>query len=152
MTDTSLKNRIMEDMKGALRQGEKSRLAAIRLILAAIKQQEVDTRCQLDDSQIMSVMDKMVKQRRESLSQFSKAGRDDLVAKEQFELDIIKAYMPKELSAEDIENLVSAVIAETGAATMKDMGKVMSKLKPQLVGRADMAAVSAKVKARLSAT
>ena len=150
MADSSLKTRIIEDMKSALRQGEKSQLGAIRLIVAAIKQQEVDTRRELDDSQIVGVLNKMVKQRRDSLSQFSKAGRDDLVAKEQLELDVIKAYMPKELSAEDIENLVSTVIAETGASNMKDMGKVMGKLRPQLVGRADMAAVSAMVKTRLA--
>ena len=150
MPDSSLKARIMEDMKSAMRQRDKLRLGAIRLILAAIKQQEVDTRRELQDPQIMGVLDKMVKQRRESLSQFSQAGRDDLVAKEQFELDIIKAYLPEELSAGEIEALVSKIIAETGASSMRDMGKVMSKLKPQLVGRADMAAVSTMVKTQLA--
>ncbi len=150
MADSSLKTRVMEDMKGAMRQGDKSRLGAIRLILAAIKQQEVDTRRELDDAQIMGVLDKMVKQRKDSLSQFKQAGRADLVAKEQFELDVIKAYMPEQLGAAEIEELISTIIVETGASGMRDMGKVMSKLKPQLVGRADMAAVSAMVKARLA--
>jgi uncharacterized protein YqeY len=149
MDDLSLKAGIMEDMKAAMRNGDKPRLGAIRLILAAIKQQEVDTRRELDDAQIMTVLNKMVKQRKDSLSHFSQAGRDDLVAKEQFELDVIKAYMPAELSAEEIESLISSTIAETGASSMKDMGKVMGRLKPQLAGRADMAAVSARVKACL---
>jgi uncharacterized protein YqeY len=150
MTTSSLKTRIQEDMKTAMRQRDKARLGAVRLILAAVKQREVDSRLDLDDAQIIAVLDKMLKQRRESLEQFSKAGRDDLVAQEQFEVDLIKTYMPEELSGEEIESLISAAISATGASGLRDMGKVMGQLKPQLMGRADMAVVSREVKARLS--
>lgn len=150
MTTSSLKKRIQEDMKTAMRQRDKTRLGAVRLILAAVKQREVDTRQDLDDAQIISVLAKMLKQRRESLEQFSKAGRDDLVAQEQFELDLIKTYMPEELSGEEIESLIAAAITQTGATGLRDMGKVMGQLKPQLMGRADMALVSREVKARLA--
>lgn len=150
MVESQLKTRVMDDMKAAMRSGDKSRLGAVRLILAAIKQQEVDTRSELEDAQIMAVLDKMVKQRRDSVSQFRKAGRDDLVSKEQYELDVIKAYMPAELTAEEIESLIASTISEVGASSMRDMGKVMGKLKPQLLGRADMAAVSSIVKTRLT--
>lgn len=149
MVDSKLKARVVNDMKDAMRSGDKPRLGAVRLVLAAIKQQEIDTRSELGDAQIMAVLDKMVKQRRDSLSQFRQADREDLVAKEQYELDVIKAYMPAELTDEEIESLISKTIAEVEAATMRDMGKVMGKLKPQLVGRADMAKVSAMVKERL---
>ena len=150
MADSSLKTRVMEDMKGAMRQGDKSRLGAIRLILAAIKQQEVDTRLELDDAQIMGVLDKMVKQRKDSLSQFKRAGRADLVAKEQFELDVIKAYMPEQLSAAEIEELISTIITETGASGMRDMGKVMGMVTKQLAGQADGKTISTIVKNKLS--
>jgi uncharacterized protein YqeY len=150
MTTSSLKTRIQEDMKTAMRQRDKVRLGAVRLILAAVKQREVDSRQDLDDPQIIAVLDKMLKQRRESLVQFSKAGRDDLVAQEQFEVDLIKTYMPEELSGEEIESHISAAITATGATGMRDMGKVMGELKSQLMGRADMAVVSREVKARLA--
>ena len=141
----------MEDMKTALRAREKNKLGALRLILAAIKQQEIDTRADLNDPEILGVMDKMVKQRRESLDQYRRAGREDLAAQEQFELDVISSYLPEPLSETEIEALIDKVIEETGANSMKDMGSVMGRLKPQLQGRADMGAVSSKVKARLSA-
>ncbi|WJW75376.1 GatB/YqeY domain-containing protein [Thiohalobacter sp. IOR34] len=146
----SLKARIQEDMKAAMRGGDKSRLATIRLIMAAIKQREVDERIELDDAQITAVLDKMVKQRRESIAQFKKAGRDDLVEKESQELEVIQTYLPEPLSEAEIEALVEAAIAETGASSIKDMGKVMGLLKPKLQGRADMGAVSGRIKARLS--
>lgn len=148
---STLKERVTEDMKTALRAREKQRLGAIRLILAAIKQQEIDTRTDLDDPQVLGVMDKMVKQRRESLDQYLRAGREDLAAQEQFELDVIGTYLPEPLSETEIDALIDKVIDETGASSMKDMGTIMGRLKPQLQGRADMGAVSGKVKARLSA-
>ncbi|MEN8130535.1 MAG: GatB/YqeY domain-containing protein [Pseudomonadota bacterium] len=150
MPDSALKIRIVEDMKNAMRQQEKTRLGAIRLILAAIKQREVDTRKDQDDQQILVMLDKMLKQRRDSLSYYIKAGREDLVAQEQFELDLIKTYMPAELSAEEIDSLIAKAIADAGASSMRDMGKVMGQLKSSLMGRADMAMVSRKVKGRLS--
>lgn len=145
----SLKARIQEDMKSALRGGDKRRLGVIRLILAAIKQREVDERIELDDAQVLAVLDKMVKQRRESLSQYEQAGRADLAEQEQFELDVVQAYLPQPLSAAEIDALIAAAIAATGAAGIKDMGKVMAQLKPQLQGRADMGAVSGQIKAKL---
>lgn len=146
----SLKTRISDDMKAALRAGDKPRLSAIRLILAAIKQREVDTRTQLDDSQIVAILDKMAKQRRESIAQYGAAGRADLVAAEQFELDVIGNYMPAALSDTEIERLIDAAFATTDARGVQDMGKVMGCLKPQLQGRADMSMVSARVRNRLS--
>ena len=146
----TLKERITEDMKTALRAREKDRLGALRLILAAIKQQEIDMRVDLDDPQVLGVMDKMVKQRRESLDQYSRAGREDLAAQEQFELDVISTYLPEPLSETEIDALIDTILAETGATSMQDMGRVMGRLKPQLQGRADMGAVSSRVKARLS--
>lgn len=145
----SLKARIQEDMKSALRGGDKRRLGVIRLILAAIKQREVDERIELDDAQVLAVLDKMVKQRRESLSQYEQAGRADLAEQEQFELDVVQAYLPQPLSAAEIDALIAAAIAATSAAGIKDMGKVMAQLKPQLQGRADMGAVSGQIKAKL---
>lgn len=145
----SLKARIQEDMKSALRGGDKRRLGVIRLILAAVKQREVDERIELDDAQVLAVLDKMVKQRRESLSQYEQAGRADLAEQEQFELDVVQAYLPQPLSAAEIDALIAAAIAATGAAGIKDMGKVMAQLKPQLQGRADMGAVSGQIKAKL---
>ncbi len=145
----SLKARIQEDMKSALRGGDKRRLGVIRLILAAIKQREVDERIELDDTQALAVLDKMVKQRRESLSQYEQAGRADLAEQEQFELDVVQDYLPQPLSAAEIDALIAAAIADTGASGIKDMGKVMAQLKPQFQGRADMGAVSAQIKAKL---
>lgn len=145
----SLKARIQEDMKSAMRGGDKRRLGVIRLILAAIKQREVDERIELDDAQVLAVLDKMVKQRRESLSQYEQAGRADLADQEQFELEVIQAYLPQPLTATEIDALIAAAIADTGAAGIKDMGKVMAQLKPQLQGRADMGAVSGQIKAKL---
>ncbi len=146
----SLKDRLQQEMKDAMRSRDKPRLGVIRLILAAIKQREVDERIELDDTQIIVVLDKMSKQRRDSLEQYQKAGRDDLVAQEQFELDILKTYLPQQLDAAEIDSLIEAAITATGAAGMKDMGKVMGQLKDKLQGRADMGAVSGKIKARLS--
>ncbi len=145
----SLKARIQEEMKAALKAGDKARLGTIRLIMAAIKQREVDERTQLDDRQVLAVLDKMAKQRRESIAQYRAAGRDDLAEKEQAELEIIQSYLPEALSEAEIDELIAAAIRETGAAGIRDMGKVMARLKPQLQGRADMAQVSARVKAAL---
>ncbi len=145
----SIKDRIQQDMKDAMRAKEKERLATIRLILAAVKQREVDERVELDDEQVIVVLDKMVKQRRESIAQFEKAGRDDLVDKEQAELVVINDYLPAALSEDEIMQLVDAALKATGASSIKDMGKVMGQLKPKLQGRADMGAVSAMIKARL---
>jgi len=145
----SIKDRLQQDMKDAMRARDKARLSTIRLILAAIKQREVDERIELDDAQVVAVLDKMVKQRRESIAQFGQAGRDDLVAQENSELEVITPYMPAALSASEIDQLVDAALAATGAASIRDMGKVMAELKPQLAGRADMGAVSALIKARL---
>ncbi len=146
----SLKARIQEDMKAALKAGDKARLGAIRLIMAAVKQREVDERTQLDDQQVLAVLDKMAKQRRESIAQYRAAGRDDLAEKEQAELEIIQSYLPEALSEEAIDALIAAAIRETGASGVRDMGRVMARLKPQLQGRADMAQVSARVKAALT--
>jgi uncharacterized protein YqeY len=145
----SLKERIQEDMKDAMRARDKERLATIRLILAAIKQREVDERIELDDTQVITVLDRMIKQRRESISQFEQAGRDDLTAKEQAEIGVIAPYLPAALDEDEIRTLIDAAVAATGAASVRDMGKVMAELKPKLAGRADMGAVSALVKARL---
>ena len=145
-----LKTQITEDMKSALRSGNKAQLGIVRLMLAAIKQREVDERVELDDQQIFGVLDKMVKQRRESLEQYKNAGRDDLAGQEQFELEVINTYLPKQLSEREIEEMIAAAILQNQASNMKDMGRVMSALRAQVLGRADMAKVSAKVKARLS--
>ena len=145
----SLKDRIQQDVKDAMRAREKQRLATIRLITAAIKQREVDERIELDDEQVLLVLDKMCKQRRESISQFEKAGRDDLIAQEVSELDIIQGYLPEQLGDDEIVALIDAAMADTGASSIKDMGKVMGQLKPKLQGRADIGAVSAMIKARL---
>ncbi len=145
-----LTERISEDMKTALRARDKRRLGAIRLMLAAIRQREVDTRTTLDDPQVLAILDKMVKQRRESIVQYDAAARDDLAAVERFELDVIQGYLPSPLSDADIERLIEAAVAETGANNLRDMGKVMAQLKPQVLGRADLATISAKVKTRLS--
>jgi uncharacterized protein len=146
----SLKERIQEDMKGAMRSGDKDRLGTIRLIMAAVKQREVDERITLDDAQLVSVLEKMGKQRRESIAQFQAGGRADLVAKENAELTIINAYMPAPLADDELNALINQAISETGAASIKDMGKVMAIIKSKAQGRADMAAVGARIKARLS--
>lgn len=147
----SLKERINEDMKSAMRARESARLGAIRLLLAAIKQKEVDERIELDDGAIIAVIDKMLKQRKDSIEQYRKANRQDLVDAEQFEADLLATYMPQALSAGEIDAIVTAAIAASGAKSMQDMGKVMAMVKPQLAGRADMGAVSALIKARLTA-
>lgn len=146
----AVKERITEDMKSAMRSGEKERLATIRMILAGIKQREVDERIQLDDVQTLSVIEKMVKQRRESIVQFEAGGRADLVAKENAELLLLQSYLPQQLAESEVDALIDAAIASTGATSMKDMGKVVAQVKAAAQGRADMGAVSARVKARLS--
>jgi uncharacterized protein YqeY len=146
----SLKVQINDDMKAAMRARETERLGTIRLLLAAIKQREVDERIELDDAGVTAVIDKMIKQRKDSISQFETAGRTDLVEKEKGELDVLAAYMPAQMSEDEIAAEVQAAVAQTGAAGPQDMGKVMGVLKPKLAGRADMTAVSAKVKAALS--
>jgi len=145
----SLKERITEDMKTAMRAAQKERLGTVRMILAGIKQREVDERVSLDDSQVLAVIDKMVKQRKESIAQFETGGRADLVAKEKAEIALLQEYLPTQLSTAEIETLISAAIAKTGAASIKDMGKVMGALKSELAGRADMGAVSARIKQKL---
>ena len=147
---SSLKERITEDMKAAMRARETERLGTIRLLLAAIKQREVDERIELDDAAVAVVIDKLVKQRKDSISQFASAGRQDLVEKEESELTVLHAYMPQQLSAAEIEAEVAAVVAQLGATGPQDMGKVMGALKGKLAGKADMTAVSAQVKAALS--
>ena len=145
----SLKDRINQDVKDAMRAKDKPRLATLRLITAAIKQREVDERIELDDTQVTLVLDKMVKQRRESIVQFEKAGRDDLIAIENSELEIIIPYLPEQLGEDEINALIDAALEQTGASSIKDMGKVMGQLKPKLQGKADMGAVSALIKAKL---
>jgi uncharacterized protein len=145
----ALKERITEDMKTAMRAGEKERLATIRIALAGIKQREVDERISLDDTQVLSVLEKMIKQRREAVVQFASGGRADLVAKENAEIALLQGYLPAQMSEADIDALIAAAIAATGAASVKDMGKVMAVVKPQAQGRADMGAVSARVKQKL---
>jgi uncharacterized protein len=145
----SLKERITEDMKTAMRGGEKDRLATIRLLQAGIKQREVDERIQLDDAQVLSVIEKMLKQRKESIVQFEAGGRADLVAKENAELAILQVYLPAQLSATDLDTLIAEAIAATAATTIKDMGKVMGIVKAKAAGRADMGAVGARIKAKL---
>jgi len=145
-----LKDKLQQDMKDALRGGDKRSLGVIRLILAAIKQREVDERIELDDVQVTSVLDKMAKQRRDSLEQYQKAGRDDLADQETFELEILKAYLPEQLGDAEIDVLIDEAIQASGANSMKDMGKVMGQLKAKLQGRANMGAVSGRIKDRLS--
>jgi len=147
---SELKGQITDAMKDAMRAKDKPRLGTIRLILADLKRIEVDERIELDDERIITVMDKMLKQRRDSISQFEAAGRQELADVEKAEITVIQSFMPAALSNEEIEQLVSDAVASTGANSMKDMGKVMGILKPQLQGRADMAEVSKLIKARLS--
>ena len=145
----SLKDRITEDMKTAMKARETARLGAIRLLLAAIKQIEVDSRIQLDDAAVIQVIEKMLKQRRDSIAQFQAAGRQDLVDIERFEVSILTAYMPQALSAAEVETIIASAVADSGAKSMAEMGKVMALAKPKLAGRADMALVSAAIKAKL---
>jgi len=146
---SDLKTRINDDMKAAMRAKEKERLGVIRLILAAIKQREVDERIQLDDAQVLAVLDKMVKQRRDSIEQFTAAGRQELADKENFEVELIQGYMPAALGDQELDSMIKDAVSAVGASTMQDMGKVMAILKPQVQGRADMGKVSQKVKAAI---
>jgi uncharacterized protein YqeY len=145
----ALRERITEDMKTAMRAGEKERLATVRLLLAAIKQREVDERITLDDAQVLAVIDKMVKQRREAIAQFESGGRGDLVAKETAEIGVLQGYLPVQLSPAEIDALIAEAIAATGAASIKDMSRVMGFLKGKAQGRADMGALSARIKQKL---
>jgi uncharacterized protein len=145
----ALKDRVTDDMKTAMRAGDKERLAAIRLLLAAIKQREVDERITLDDGQVLAVIEKMLKQRREAITQFEAGGRSDLVAKENAEIGVLQGYLPAQLTAAELDALISEAITATGAASIKDMGKVMGFVKPKAQGRTDMAALSARIRQKL---
>jgi uncharacterized protein len=145
----ALKDRITEDMKTAMRAGDKERLATVRLLLAAIKQREVDERITLDDDQVLAVIEKMIKQRREAVSQFESGGRSDLVAKENAEIRVLQGYLPEQLTPAEVDALIAEAIATTGAASIKDMGKVMGYVKPKAQGRTDMGALSARIKQKL---
>ena len=147
----SLKAQITEDMKATMKSGDKDRLKVIRLIMAAMKQVEVDNRIELDDAGVLGVLDKMVKQRRDSVEQFVKGGREDLAAIERYEIEVLETYLPEQLSAAELAALVDEVIKATGATGMSDMGKVMGQIKARAAGRADMGAVSASVRDRLNA-
>lgn len=146
-----LRLRIQEDIKSAMRARDRARLGALRQVSAAIKQREVDERITLDSPGIVAVLQKMLKQRRDSLAQFESAGRDDLASQEAFEIELIEAYMPAPLSQQEIHNLIADALAETGAGSMKDMGRVMAWLKPRVQGRADMKQLSASVREKLGA-
>ena len=146
----SLNNRITEDMKTAMRARDTARLGAIRLLLAAIKQIEVDQRIEPDDTVIIGIIEKMIKQRKDSISQFQGASRQDLVDAERFEVEVISAYMPQPLSAAEVAAIITAAVAESGARSMQEMGRVMAIVKPQLAGRADMGQVSAAIKAKVA--
>jgi len=146
----SLTTRIKDDMKQAMKAKDKARLNVIRMILAAIKQIEVDERIELDNTRVIAVLDKMLKQRRESIKQFKEAGRDDLSDIEEAEVEVIQSFLPQALSDEEIDSMVLKTIAETEAKSIKDMGKVMGRLKPQMIGRADMSVVSTVIKEKLA--
>jgi uncharacterized protein YqeY len=146
----SLKERITEDMKSAMRSGEKERLGQIRMLQAAIKQREVDERIMLDDAQVTAVLEKMIKQRREAITQFEAGGRADLAAKEITEITLLQGYLPEQLAPAELEALVAAAIAESGAVTVKDMGKVMALVKARAAGRADMGVASVLIKSKLA--
>ena len=146
----TLKERITEDMKSAMRAGEKERLGTIRLVLAAIKQREVDERITLDDVQVLAVLEKMIKQRKEAITQFESGGRADLVAKEQSELSVLQTYLPAQLSDAELDALIAEAVTSSGATTIKDMGKVMALVKAKAQGKADMGVVSARIKQKLS--
>jgi hypothetical protein len=145
-----LRVRVVEDMKTAMRAKDAPRLSAIRLLLAALKQREVDERIELTDTDVLAIVEKMIKQRRDSIEQFEKGGRQDLADKEQFEISVLQGYMPAAMSAAEVDATVNEAISSTGAKLMADMGKVMALLKPKLAGRADMGKVSALVKTKLS--
>jgi uncharacterized protein YqeY len=145
-----LKDRITEDMKNAMRSGEKDRLATIRLALAALKQREVDERIVLDDSQVLAAIEKMIKQRKEAITQFEAGGRADLVAKETAEISVLQGYLPEQMSDAEIDALIAEAMTSTGASSIKDMGKVMGLVKAKAQGKADMGAVSARIKQKLS--
>lgn len=145
-----LKIRITDDMKAAMRAGEKDRLGVIRLILAALKQREVDERIELDDAQVLAILEKMLKQRRDSIEQFSAANREDLAAIERAEVAVIQTYLPAQLSSEELDAIVSKAIADSGATSAREMGKVIGLVKPQVTGRADMGQVSDLIKAKLA--
>ena len=145
----SLKERITEDMKTAMRAKDSERLGTIRMITAAIKQREVDERIQLDDNQVLAAIEKMIKMRKESIAQFQSGGREDLVAKEQQEIDLLQGYMPAQLSEGEVDKLIAEAIAQSGATSVKEMGKAMAILKQSAQGRVDMALVSGKLKAKL---
>lgn len=147
---SQLKQRLTDDMKSAMRAKEKDRLMTIRTLLAAVKQQEVDTREDVDDAAILAILDKQSKQRRESISQFTQAGRDDLVAQEELELSFIQEYLPEPLTDEEIQSFIKEAIQSTEASSMKDMGKVMAYLKPKMQGRADMGKISGQIKSFLA--
>lgn len=150
MTDSALKTRINDDVKTAMRSKDKERLGTLRLLTAAIKQIEVDQRIELDDDNIVAIIEKMLKQRKDSIEQFEKAGRNELAEIEIKEVAILKEFMPEQLSDADVDALIDEAISASGAEAMKDMGKVMGMLKPKLAGKADMGAVSGKIKAKLS--
>ena len=147
---SNLTARINDDVKAAMKAKDKARLGVLRLITAAIKQREIDERITLNDEQVLAVLEKMIKQRKDSIAQYEKAGRDELAQQEAFEIGIIQAYMPEQLSDDEIDALITEAISSSGAESMKDMGKVMGLLKPKLAGRADMGAVSGKIKAKLA--
>ncbi len=149
---SDLKKQIQDAAISAMKSGEKPRLAVIRLITASIKQIEVDERIEPDDARVIAILDKMVKQRRESISQFKTAGRDDLIKQESFEIDIIQEYLPQALSEEEVDEIVNKAIAQTSANSIKDMGKVMGLVKPQIIGRADMGEISGRIKSILSSS
>jgi len=149
MAESTLKIRIQDDVKAAMRSKDKDRLGTLRLITAAIKQKEVDERIDMDDAAVITVLEKMVKQRKDSIAQYSQAGRDDLAAKEQTELDLIQTYLPEQMSESELEAVIDKALAETGASSMKDMGKLMAVVKPLVAGKADMGLVSKIVKSKL---
>lgn len=148
---SELKKQIQDAVISAMKSGEKERLAVIRLITSSMKQIEVDERIELDDARVLAILDKMVKQRRESIAQFKTAGRDDLVKQESFEIDIIQEFLPQALSEEEIDSIVNQAIEQTSASSIKDMGKVMGLVRPQIIGRADVGEVSARIKSLLTA-
>lgn len=148
-TESELKKRITEDMKSAMKSGDKGRLGVIRLILSALKQKEVDERIVLDESQILVILDKMIKQRRDSAEQYKAAGRDDLYQQESFEIEVIQHYLPEALDPNAVQQIIAEALQTTGATTIKDLGKVMAIIKPKVQGRADLSEVSAQVKQHL---
>jgi uncharacterized protein YqeY len=150
MADSTLKTRIQDDVKDAMRSKDKERLGTLRLITAAIKQKEVDERIDMDDAAVIAVLEKMIKQRKDSITQYGQAGRNDLVAVEQTELDLILTYLPAQLSEAELTTIISKAIADTGASDIKDMGKLMAAVKPQVAGKADMGLVSKIIKAKLA--